>query len=171
MIVPIAPLAIQTAPKKPITNATADVPPCESCCKFSMKVMTPCGAIGASNCSRLSYRPKRPSAPITNATAGKNASSELYATCCERPMQSWRMNAPKLPFRASSHSPRLSRSGELGLRPMRARRPSVAVDKAESPGLGFCFAFASAPEDQSCGRADPSCEQEPDTERADCGRH
>src|SRR6266480_2692474 len=30
MIVPIAPLAAQTAPKKPITNATPDVPPLES---------------------------------------------------------------------------------------------------------------------------------------------
>ena len=30
----------------------------------------------------------RPSRPSRNATAGKNASSELYAICCARPMQS-----------------------------------------------------------------------------------
>src|SRR5512132_4211974 len=167
MIVPIAPLAAQTAPKKPITNAAADVPPLESCCRFVMNVITPSGAIGSSSSLTLSNRSKTPSAPIRNATAGKNASSELYAICWERPMQSSRKKALKLPFSAASHSPRLSRSGELGVRPTRARRCSVAVDKAETPGLGLRLAFASAPEDQPRGRADPTCQQKTDAERAD----
>ena len=73
----IAPLAIQTAAKKPITNAAADVPPCESRCRLSMNVITPFGAIGSSSRVTSSNRPNRPSAPMTNAMAGKNASSEL----------------------------------------------------------------------------------------------
>src|SRR5690242_3681068 len=86
-------------------------------------------------------------------------------------MQSSRMNALKLPFSALTHSPRVSRSGELGGRPIRARRCSVAVDKAETPDLGLRLAFASAPEDQSRGRTDPSSQQEPDAERADRRRN
>src|SRR3954453_1232302 len=109
-----------------------------------------------------------PSALIRNATAGKNASSELYATSCESPMQSSRMKAAKLRLSAAIHSPRLSRSGDLGVRPTRARC-SVAVDKTERPDLGFCLAFASAPKDQPRGRADPACQQKSHPERADCG--
>ena len=101
--------------------ATPDVPPLESLCRFVMNVITPSGAIGSSSCLTLSNRLNTPSAPIRNATAGKNASSELYAICCDRPMQSSRMNALKLPFSAAIHSPRRSRPGELGVRPTRAR--------------------------------------------------
>src|SRR5436190_13466892 len=86
-------------------------------------------------------------------------------------MQSSRMNALKLPFSAAIHSPRRSRSGELGVRPTRARPCSVAVDKAEAPDLGLRVAFASPPEDQSRGRADPSCQKKPDAECADGCRH
>src|ERR1700742_2525133 len=86
-------------------------------------------------------------------------------------MQSSRMNALKLPFSARSHSARLSRSGEPGVRPTRALRCSVAVDKTEPPGLGLRLAFASAPENQPRSRADPTCQQEPHAERADRCRH
>src|SRR5580765_5174517 len=103
-------------------------------------------------------------------TAGKKASSELYAICWERPMQSSFMNCAKLRFSAASHSPLLNRPGELGVRPTRPRPCSVAVDKTEPPDLGLRLAFASAPEDQPRGRADPTCQQEPHAERADRGR-
>jgi hypothetical protein len=53
-----------------------------------MNLITPFGAIGSRRFSTSSKRLKRPSAPTRNATAGKKASSELYATCCDRPMQS-----------------------------------------------------------------------------------
>src|SRR3954462_4799650 len=133
-----------------------------------MNLITPLGAIGSSSCLTSSKRLKRPRAPIKKATAGKNASSELYATSCESPMQSSRMKAAKLRLSAAIHSPRLSRSGDAGVRPTRARC-SVAVDKTERPDLGFCLAFASAAKDQPRGRADPTCQQESHPERADRG--
>src|SRR5204863_3070787 len=57
----------------------------------------------------------------------------------------------------------------LGVRPTWAPRCSVAVDKAETSDLGLRIAFATAPEDQPRGRADPTCEQKTDAERADRG--
>src|SRR5262245_10749537 len=159
MMVLIAPLAAQTAPKKPSTNAADDAPLPLSCSRFEIKVTTPSGATGASNDSRLSKRLNRPSAPTMNASAGKNASSELYAICWERPMQSSRRNRAKLRFSAASHSLPLSRSGELGVLPA-DRRCSVAVDKTEPPKCGFRLALALATEDQSRRRSNPACQHE-----------
>src|SRR5919204_2101038 len=121
--------------------------------------------------SRLtsSKRWNRPSAPTRKAIAGKNARSELYAICWARPMQSSPMNPEKLRLNAASHSPRLSRSGDRGERPTRARRCSVAADKAEAAHLGLRLAFATAAEDQARGCADAACEQEADAERAGRG--
>src|SRR5215208_1927003 len=161
---PIAPLAAQTAPKKPITNAAADVPPPESSCRLEMNLITPFGAIGSRSVFTSSKRSNTPSAPTRNATAGKNARSELYAICCARPMQSSCMNSEKLRFSAESHSARLSRSGEEGERPTFAR--SVAVDKAEAAHLGLRLAFAAAPEDQTRGCADAAGDEEPNRDRA-----
>src|SRR5438874_8159685 len=131
-----------------------------------MKVITPPGAIGSSRRLTSSKRWKSPSAPTRNAVAGKNASSELYAICCARPMQSSLMNSEKLRFNTAIHSPRLSRSGERGTRPAAARRCSVAVDKAEAAELGLRLAFAPAPEDQTRARTDPTRQEEADAERA-----
>src|SRR6266536_2531089 len=74
-------------------------------------------------------------------------------------MQSSLMKAERLRFSAASHSALLSRSGERGARPSRARR-SVAVDKAEATDLRLRLAFARAPEDQPGGRAHAACEQD-----------
>jgi hypothetical protein len=132
----IAPLAAQTAPKKPIRNAATEVPPCVSCCRLVMNLITPFGAIGSSSCFTSSKRWKSPSAPTRKAIAGKKASSELYAICWARPMQSSFMNSAKLRLNAASHSARLSFSGELGACPAVASR-SVAVDNAEAAELCF----------------------------------
>src|SRR5436309_3135087 len=161
----IAPLAAQTAPKKPIRNAAAEVPPFESFCRLVMNLITPFGAIGSRRRFTSSKRWKRPRAPTTNAIAGKNASSELYAICWDRPMQSSFMNSEKLRLSEASHSEAVSFSGEVGARPARASR-SVAVDKAEAAELGLRLAFATAPEDQTCSGTDPSGQQKPDAERA-----
>src|SRR5215216_1421278 len=106
-----------------------------------------------------------PSAPTRKATAGKKASSELYATCCESPMQSSARNSLKLRFSAANHSLELSRSGERGGWPTCACC-SVAVDKAEAAERGFRLAFAPAPEDQPRGCADAAGDEESEGERA-----
>src|SRR5919197_1099680 len=162
MTEPIAPLAAQTAPKKPITKAAADVPPPESACRLEMNLITPFGAIGPSRLFTSSKRWNRPSAPTRNAIAGKNASNELYAICWARPMQSSPMNPEKLRLNAASHSPRLSRSGDRGARPTRARRCSVAADKTEAAYLGLRLALATAAEDEARSRADAPGQQETD---------
>src|SRR5437763_289305 len=148
-----------------MTKAAAEVPPLLSCCRLVMNLITPPGAIGSRRRLTSSKRWKSPSAPTRKATAGKNASSELYAICCASPMQSSLMNSEKLRLSAAIHSPRLSRSGERGTRPAVARRCSVAVDKAEAADLGLCLAFATAPEDQARRRTDPARQQESDPQR------
>ena len=63
---------------------------------------------------RLEEVEERPVAPIRSRNAirkiiaGKNASSELYATCCERPMQSSARNSLPLDLKTASQSRRLS---------------------------------------------------------------
>jgi len=52
----MAPLAAQIAPKRPIANAAAEVPPGESCCNPLMNLITPFGAIGSSSCFTSSKR-------------------------------------------------------------------------------------------------------------------
>src|SRR4051812_5714867 len=102
-----------------------------------------------------------PSAPTRNATAGKNASSELYAICCDMPMQSSAMNSLKLRLSAASHSLPLSPSGERAGWPTCACC-SVAVDKAEAAERGLRLAFTPAPEHQSGSRADTARDEEPE---------
>src|SRR6266508_634555 len=128
-----------------------------------MNLITPLGAIGSRSVFTSSKRWNRPSAPTRNVMAGKKASSELYAICWARPMQSSFMNSEKLRFSAASHSARLNRVGDRGARPARGPR-SVAVDKAEAADPGFRVALTPAPEDQPRGRADPAGEQEAHTE-------
>ena len=72
--------------------------------------------------------PKSPSRPISEDHVGKNASSELKATCCARPMQSSAMNSLPVRLKTSSHSRQDSCSG-LGGR--LAAPVLVAVDKGE----------------------------------------
>src|SRR4051794_36957480 len=151
----MAPLAAQIAPKKPIANAAADVPPGESCSKPLMNVITPFGAIGSSSSFKSSKRWKRPSAPTRNAIVGKKASNALYAICWASPMQSSFLNAAKLRLNAACQSEKLSCSGELGARPAVAFR-SVAVDNAEAAELCLRLALPPAPEDQANGCADAS---------------
>src|SRR4051794_17801580 len=81
-------------------------------------------------------------------------------------MQSSFMNSPKLRLNAVSQSARLNCSGELGARPSVASR-SVAVDKAEAAELCLGLALPPGAEDQSCGCAAPSRQQEAHAERAD----
>src|SRR3954470_18628158 len=83
-------------------------------------------------------------------------------------MQSSFMKLEKARVRAGIHSDRLSFSGDSGAWPARASR-SVAVDNAKATELGLGLAFASAPEDQPCGRADSSRQQKSPSESA--GRH
>src|SRR2546423_1917194 len=122
-----------------------------------MNLITPLGAIGSSRLLTSPKSPKRPRAPTTNAIAGKNASSELYAICCARPMQSSAMNSWKLRLSAAIHSARLSRCGALGGRPTCRRSVavrSVAVDKAEATDLCLGRTLSAAPHQQPHGRAD-----------------
>src|SRR5438445_9597418 len=79
-------------------------------------------------------------------------------------MQSSCMNSETARLNAASHSPRLSCCGELGAWPAVASR-SVAVDKAETAGLRLRLAFAYPSEDQPCGRADATGEDEAEAER------
>src|SRR6266850_6300978 len=81
-------------------------------------------------------------------------------------MQSSLTNEATLRLNAASHSVRLSLPGELGARAPVASR-SAADDKAEAAELSFRLALPPAPEDESCGRADPSRQQEAHAERAD----
>jgi hypothetical protein len=75
---PIAPLAVQTAPKKPTTNAVAFVPPpFESWRRVSMKRITPCGATVPSSVSTALNRWKIERRPTRKAAAGKKARREL----------------------------------------------------------------------------------------------
>src|SRR6185436_782609 len=106
------------------------------------------------------------SAPTRNATAGKKASSELYAICCDRPMQSSARNSLKLRLIAASHSLQLSRSGERGGWPTGACC-SVAVDKAETAERGLRLALASAAEDQPRCCADTTRDEEAKRQRSD----
>src|SRR6478736_6285687 len=144
----MAPLAAQIAPKRPIANAAAEVPPGESCCKPLMNLITPFGAIGSSSRFTSSKRWKRPSAPTRNAIAGKKARRALYAICWASPVQSSCLNAAKLRLNAARQSEKLSCSGELGARPTFASR-SVAVDNAEAAELCLRLALPTAPEDQA----------------------
>src|ERR1700693_6444965 len=80
-------------------------------------------------------------------------------------MQSSFKKAAKLRLNAASQSARLSFSGELGAFPAVASR-SVAVANAEATELGFRLVLPPAPEDEPCGGADTSGQQEAHAERA-----
>ena len=78
---PIAPLAAQTAPKAPTTNAIAEPDLLCAASFFARSIMliTPCGATEPTNCSSelKAPVPKRPSSPISRITEGRKASSAL----------------------------------------------------------------------------------------------
>ncbi len=95
--------------------------------------------------------------------AGKNASSELKAICCERPMQSSAMNCRNVRLKTAIHSSRRRRSGPEGARPSPAGA-SVAVANGEAAETGLRSALPAAAHEQSHGRADAAREDEPDAE-------
>src|SRR5918996_273926 len=91
-------------------------------------------------------------------TAGKNASSELNATCCARPMQSSARNSLNVRLRTLSHSRALSRSGPRGTRPISSA--SAAVDKREAAGLRLGATLAAATGEDPHRRPEPAREEE-----------
>src|SRR6266540_3071967 len=108
-----------------------------------------------------------PSGPPKTITLGKNASSELNATCCPRPRQSSAMNCFAVRLKTSSHSRAESLCGPGGTCPT-SGPASAAVDKREASGLRLRLALAAAAREQSHRRADPAGEEEAGTRRAGC---
>src|SRR5262245_53845254 len=116
---------------------------------------TDSGATGSRKFSSALYAPIRSRNAIRKIIAGKKASSELYATCCESPMQSSDRNSLPLCLKTASQSRALRRSA------------SVAVDKGEPPEAGLRRPLAPPP-DHPHRRPDPARGHNPGSERA-CG--
>src|SRR6266498_20058 len=185
MTAPMAPLAAQSATKEPITKAIAEPVLLRAASSFASLIMsvTPLGATVPTKCSSESKAPvpKSPSRPISRTTVGRNASSELNATCCASPVQSSSRNCLPARLNASSHSRQDSRNGHAGARPrsvlageldetssaMFRQALLVAVDKGERAEACFRPALPAAPHQQAHGRPDPTRQDEAEPERGD----
>src|SRR5918994_5916169 len=149
----IAPLAAQMAALAPTTNATTEVLVDVSCCNLSIVSITAAGATGLRNSFSVSYAPTRSSRPTRNTIAGKNASSELNATCAESPIASSSRNDLNARLKTSSQSRGGSRQG------LRGSRPTSTIEVVTS-------AFATLAGEEAHRRADAAREEEACTERA-----
>src|SRR6266536_4668646 len=99
-----------------------------------MMLVTDFGATGSRKSRSAPYAPIRSRNAIKKIIAGKNASRELYATCCESPMQSSATNSLPLDLKTASQSRTLRRLTPL---------------------------WSAAPTDQAHRRADSAGDNEP----------